>query len=200
MLSFRNPKLSLFARPALVIACGPTEKGQTRDWENNGIKVQTLSSKYPGFKKQLEDQLAQAKVIFEKAKGLSDEKERAQKMKDANEKVGAFLSFFDSYESKLKRIEDLKADREINRLPAYKVNPSMDLATRIVADTRALLANAAPDSLAAAQAKLREASEQLDKALRPLDELKREIERKKEKERKKKADERKAAAGPEKKS
>jgi len=47
------------------------------------------------------------------------------------------------------------------------VNPSFDLATRLIADARAVVEKAAPDSLFAAQAKLREASEILDRALRP---------------------------------
>jgi hypothetical protein len=194
MSSPRLVRMFVSAIPFVLVACAPTEKGQTRDWEQNSVKVMNFAAKYPGFKKQLDDQLAQAKAIFEKAKSLSDEKERAQKMKDANDKIGAFLSFFESYETKLKRLDSLKSDHEIQRLPAYQVTPAIDLATRIAADARTLLEKATPDNAIAAQAKLREASELLEKALRPLEELKREIERKKDQERKRREAERKASA------
>jgi hypothetical protein len=68
---------------SITASCGKSVEGETKRWEANVAKVQTLAAKYPSLKSALDARLAAAKTTFDAAAKL-DEKAKADAMAPAN--------------------------------------------------------------------------------------------------------------------
>ncbi len=73
----------------LANACGPSVEGETKEWEANLKAVEKAKTDYPSFASLLDQKVTEAKVLWDAAASVSDEKAKAEKMSAANELLSA---------------------------------------------------------------------------------------------------------------
>jgi hypothetical protein len=91
----------------LLIACAPSSKNEQQYWDNHNKAVAEFSVKWPAYKGLLAAKQAKAKPLWDEASKVGDEKQKAEKMKAANEALhDGLLSKLDEIKYKSKSVED----------------------------------------------------------------------------------------------
>ena len=68
----------------VAYSCGPSVEGETKNWDRNIKALKKMQVDYPAYAELITGKITEAEVIYEKAKGISDEEEKAQNMRKAN--------------------------------------------------------------------------------------------------------------------
>lgn len=94
-----------------IAACGKSVEGETRTWEKNGAKIRELQALYPGFEPALKERWRSAEELFNAARQIGDEKEKAKKMAAANElAMSGFVGKLDRVDAALKSVRNKSLD------------------------------------------------------------------------------------------
>jgi hypothetical protein len=101
------------------LGCSPNAKNEQQYWDNHQKEMAEFKAKWPGFNALLAAREAKAKPIFEEASKATDEKVKADKMKEANEALaGGLLGKMtevkykaEGIEGQIKSMNDLKLDK-----------------------------------------------------------------------------------------
>jgi DNA repair exonuclease SbcCD ATPase subunit len=101
--------------------CKPNSKSQIQQWESNQKEFAEATTTYPNFKALLDAKMNNAKAIWGEAEKLTNEEEKVQKMKEANEKLNELLNQFTQIKYKLEGI--LKS---IDKIDDKKLNSKKD--------------------------------------------------------------------------
>ncbi len=114
--------LSLFFSLFVITfsGCKPTAKNEVKYWENNKKEFAEAVALYPSFKGVLSAKMEEAKKIWSEAEKISNEENKAKKMKEANEKIDEVLNQFTQIKYKIQGIE-----RSIGDLNGKKLKPSV---------------------------------------------------------------------------
>ena len=111
----------LGAAICLMLACAPSSKNEQQYWENHNKAAAEYSARWPSYKALLAAKQAKAKPLWDEASKLSDEKQKAEKMKAANEALhDGLLSKLDEIKYKSKSLEDTVSKLNALRLPKGK--------------------------------------------------------------------------------
>ena len=68
----------------IVYSCGPSVEGETKNWDRNVQALTKMQTDYPAYSEMIAAKINEAEGIYKKAKDVSDEEAKAQKMRDAN--------------------------------------------------------------------------------------------------------------------
>jgi hypothetical protein len=99
--------LILVAFLFLVNACGPSVEGESKAWEENLKAMEKAKTDYPAFASEIDAKVTQAKALWDAAAGISNEEEKAKKMAEANNLLGAgCLGNLVDMNDKIKEVED----------------------------------------------------------------------------------------------
>jgi len=69
----------------IAISCGPSIENEKKNWDKNLQEIEKLKTDYPGFATMLDESLQKAKTVWKESENISDQKEKASKISDANE-------------------------------------------------------------------------------------------------------------------
>jgi DNA repair exonuclease SbcCD ATPase subunit len=69
----------------VLYTCGPSVEGESKAWKKNTEKLEKLAKQYPAFATDINEQIAQAKEVYEQSKSAADEDKQAAKMREAND-------------------------------------------------------------------------------------------------------------------
>lgn len=150
-----------------VLACKPSVEGETRTWDQNRLTLQEWTGKFPNFRPAIEGRLAEAQAEFDAAKGIGDADERANKMREANNKLSTLTSAFQEIDRKIREYETLKNDPALLRLPGTILMPAMNASQAMLADARRRL-DGPVSNAGEAVGRLRDASAGISRAMTPL--------------------------------
>ncbi len=150
-----------------VVACKPSVEGETRTWDQNRLTLQEWTGKFPNFRPAIEGRLAEAQADFDAAKGIGDADERANKMREANNKLSTLTSAFQDIDRKIREYETLKNDPALLRLPGTILMPAMNASQAMLADARRRL-DGPVSNAGEAVGRLRDASAGIVRAMTPL--------------------------------
>lgn len=120
--------ISIFAILVLFFfACGPSVESESKSWTANLKKMEKLKEQYPAYKALIESKIEKANAVWEQTTDLTDEKEKAKKMAEAN-------NFFETGE--IYKLTNLKsAINEIKGLQKQLSELSISEADRQRAET-----------------------------------------------------------------
>lgn len=166
MRNFWKTGLSL-ALAATLLACGPSEEGETRAWDQNKLAMQEYSGKFPNFRPAFDERMSEAQQLWEAAKALSDKEARAQKMREANDKLSTLTYAFQEVERKLRDLDTLKQDRVLLALPGYQLMPAMQASDAMLRQARGMM-NGPIGNSGEALGRLKDASAMIVRAMEPL--------------------------------
>jgi hypothetical protein len=109
----------------LLVGCAPSTKNEQQYWDNNNKAAAEYSAKWPAFKTLIAAHQTKAKPMWDEASKVADEKQKAEKMKAANEALN------DGLLSKLGEIKYKSQDLEktVAQLNSLKLTKDKD-ATR----------------------------------------------------------------------
>lgn len=163
---------TLVAMALLGAACAKTAEKEDARWTKAQANADRLAAVYPGFSSALKAQKQKAQTAMTAAKAVSDEKQRIDKMSDANDLLtGGFvrdLGNLDSAEKRLRRkMTDAtrQATTETLRMSAKQASKS---AERVLKGVRKRLEAGASDP-AAAKAVLSKLTSDIREAERNVD-------------------------------
>lgn len=110
---------------SFIYSCGPSADSQAKMWTDNIAQLTDLKSKYPGFASLIDQQITEATKIYDSASSISDEKAKAQKIKEANNLlesgcVGNLMTYKSKIAALKEKENELKAIR--GNLSASDVN------------------------------------------------------------------------------
>lgn len=114
--------VGVFALSAFVVGCKPSAKNEEQYWNNHQRDSVEYSTRWPGFKQVLETQKAKAQPIWEEASKVSDEKAKAEKMKEANAVFGKLVKRMGEVKYKIEGVE--KTIAKLNQLKLTKAQDS----------------------------------------------------------------------------
>ncbi|MCU0659122.1 MAG: hypothetical protein MUF64_28860 [Polyangiaceae bacterium] len=105
----------------LVLACSPSSKNEQQYWDNHNKDVAEFSTRWPAYKGLLAAKQAKAKPLWDEASKVTDEKQKAEKMKAANEALHeGLLSKLNEIKYKSKSVEDTVGKLNALKLPKSK--------------------------------------------------------------------------------
>ncbi|MCB1141899.1 MAG: hypothetical protein H7A24_05390 [Leptospiraceae bacterium] len=115
-----------------VFNCKPSSKNELQYWENNKKELAEASAKYPNFKGIFDAKLKLAEAIWAESDAISDEEKKAEKMKEANEKLNEILNPFTQIKYKIDGIE-----KSIDKIDDKKLKTADDrVRDNAIADAR----------------------------------------------------------------
>jgi DNA repair exonuclease SbcCD ATPase subunit len=78
-----------FALSFVLYSCGPSVEGQAGAWKTNLDELNQLKKEYPQFAKMIDDNIADAKKVYDSVEDLKDEDAKAEIMQEANALLSA---------------------------------------------------------------------------------------------------------------
>ncbi len=81
--------LLAFALSFVLYSCGPSVEGQAGAWKTNLDELNQLKKEYPQFAKMIDDNIADAKKVYDSVEDLKDEDAKAEIMQEANALLSA---------------------------------------------------------------------------------------------------------------
>jgi hypothetical protein len=121
----------------LVFNCKPNSKNEIQYWENNKKDFAEATTKYPNFKAVLEVKMKEAEALWEEAGKLTNEEQKAAKMKEANSKINELLNQFTQIKYKsegiLKSIDKID-DKKLSGSKAKSRNSAIDSGRKALAE------------------------------------------------------------------
>lgn len=134
----------------VIVACSPSAQNEQQYWDNHNKAAAEYSTRWPAFKPLIAARQTKAKPLWDAATKVTDEKQKAEKMKAANE------ALFDGLISKLDEIKYKSQDLEktVGQLNSLKLTKDKDASRdaavssgqRALAAVEAALAAAKPAS------------------------------------------------------
>lgn len=109
------------AAAAVVGACSPNAESEIKHWQHQQQAVVDYGTRWPGLKEVLESQKAKAQPIWDEASKLADAKQKAEKMKQANEVLAALVNKIDQVKYKSEAVQS-----GIAKLNGLKLTRSQD--------------------------------------------------------------------------
>jgi hypothetical protein len=88
----------------VLLACGPNVKNETKKWENYQTAVTEQSAQYPNLKDLIATLQTEAQTKWQAAQNLTDEKEKAKAMREANTHVGELIDRLQEAKIKLETL------------------------------------------------------------------------------------------------
>jgi hypothetical protein len=135
---------------AAAVGCGPRAQNEEQYWNVHQSEIAEVGGRWPGFKALLAARLEKARPAWEAALKIGDEKEKAQKMHDANALLAdGLLSRMLEVKYKAKGIEDTVARINNLSLPlsrAAERQASVEAARRSVDEVEGAMIAARPAS------------------------------------------------------
>lgn len=150
-----------------LLACKPSIEGETRAWDQNKLTLQEWVGKFPNFRAAVDGRLAEAQAEFDAAKGLGDADQRADKMREANNKLAVLTTAFQEIDRKIKEYDTLKRDPTLATLPGQVLMPAMQMSDALLREARAKM-DGPVGNAGEALGRLRDASSAIDRAMTPL--------------------------------
>ena len=105
----------------LILNCKPNTKNEQQYWTVHQKEYSDTISQYPNFKNLLDAKMIEAKKIWAESEKITNEEEKAAKMKEANEKIDELLNPFSQIKYKKEGI--LKS---IDKIDDKRLNASKD--------------------------------------------------------------------------
>jgi hypothetical protein len=90
----------------VITGCKPSTKGEMDKWEVSKKDLAEATAKWPAFKGVLDKKMADAQKMWDEALKLTNEDEKAKKMKEANAFLDDLLNQFTQIKYKMKGVED----------------------------------------------------------------------------------------------
>lgn len=126
--------------------CKPNAKNEAQYWANHKKELAEATAKWPNFRAVLDNKMKEASAIWAESEKITNEEEKAAKMKEANEKIDELLNQFTQIKYKSEGI--LKA---IDKIDDKKLTSSKDkIRDDAIADARKAL-NEVNSKMASAQ-------------------------------------------------
>jgi hypothetical protein len=141
--------LTAFVAFFLLVSCAATTESETERWEASQKTINTLSTKYPGFKPVLKEVLETAQLDWEVAIETTGEEQQIEAMLAANET--ARPTFVDELEQMSEKIESLK-DLAIDATQTVGVDAADDQALEMAGREADLSLSKAENTLKSATA------------------------------------------------
>ena len=157
-----RPLFSSLLLALVLVACSPTVENESKRWQASIAALDGYAAAHPNFKVAVEEQRAQASVLFEEAKAKGAGEEAAEAMEAANQHLDELLSLFQGVEKKKKEIARLRRDRDLMSVSARVVNPALEAADGAIVYADGVLQEAAPEDAAAAKEVLQQALDRLE--------------------------------------
>lgn len=187
-----NTLLALVVVALFFAACGSSVESQEKSWTSNLKTVDTYKAKYPSLKTFLEEDVTAATAIKTEADGLSDEKAKIKKMKEANGAIsGGILRYVKDLENQISSTKT----KEASMKNAKVADDQKKFADQAIADSKTALTNAegaftksystkneAIEALKLQKSKLDEVIKEFDRILAKTNDTNKKIEDEKKKE------------------
>ncbi len=150
-----------------VVACKPSIEGESRAWDQNKLTLQEWVGKFPNFRGAVDGRVREAQADFDAAKAIGDGDQRAEKMREANNKLAALTTAFQEIDRKIKEYDTLKRDPTLLQLQGVQLMPAMQMSEAILREARTKMDGPVANA-GEALGRLREASVMIDRAMQPL--------------------------------
>lgn len=150
-----------------AVACKPSIEGETRAWDQNKLTLQEWVGKFPNFRGAVDGRVSEAQAEFDAAKGIGDADQRAEKMREANNKLSVLTSAFQEIDRKIKEYDTLKRDPTLLQLQGTQLMPAMQMSEAILREARAKM-DGPVSNAGEALGRLKDASAMIDRAMQPL--------------------------------
>jgi len=129
----------------MLLACGPSAKNEQQYWDHNQAAVTEFKGRWSGFNALVDQEAADAKVAWDAAGKLTNEDEKAAKMKEANAKF-EIIARMKEVDSKLDGVQS-----NIDKLNALKLTKSEDSTRQTAVEKARTLMSDVEVALATAQ-------------------------------------------------
>ena len=137
-------KISLLFIAMLVFiaySCGPSVEGETKNWDRNIKELKKMQTDYPAYSDMIAAKINEAEGIYEKAKGVSDEEAKAQKMRDANNVLSSgCIGDLKNMSSKINEVDRKKS--ELKKVLKDKSESDIKYAELILDDAKSAIKKA----------------------------------------------------------
>lgn len=174
---------------SLLMACSPSAKNEGQYWENHKKNAEEFKTSYPGFATLIDENIKEATAVMDEANKLTDEKQKAEKMKAGNEIAQGFVGRItevktkrDSLDKTITKLAELKLPKE----KANKRKDAMNDAQTAIDEVNTAMAEAKPENKEAALTTLKDQVSKLISAQGAADRAYDSLKPKKEKSKKKK--------------
>ena len=137
----------------LFVACSPTAKNEGQYWENHQKNAQEFKTTYPGLSPLIDENIKAAKAVMDEAEKLTDEKQKAEKMKEGNTIALGFVGKISEVKSKREGLEKTitkLAELKLPKEQANKRQEAMSAAQKTVDEVNTAMTEAKPESKDAA--------------------------------------------------
>jgi hypothetical protein len=112
--------LLLIAVLSFFVACGPSVEGEQKAWDQNTKLVESLKAEYPVYAPLIDVKFTEAQKVWEAAKTVSDEKQKAEQMQQANNFMEAgCLNVLRNLKSNINQLKRDKDDLLKTSAPDY---------------------------------------------------------------------------------
>ncbi|KOY87258.1 hypothetical protein AD998_14855 [bacterium 336/3] len=134
----------------LLNACKSSVDSEQRTWKNNVQNLEKLKTQYPSLAKILDTKLQDAQKVYKEAEGISDEKQKMEKMGEANKVLDTqFIRDLSSVEYKIKSIEkemEKISKKKFSKSSLSKVNDGMQKASSLISSVKNHLSQSADET------------------------------------------------------
>lgn len=135
----------------ILYSCGPSSKNEAEKWTKNLTELNTLKVKYPSFTSLIDEKIKEATEVYKSAESISDEEQKAQKMRDANNifETGCLGSLknikakFDALDKKKAELKKIRAGQSQSDI-SYSEVVIKDLERSVKRTKKAMKANVSP--------------------------------------------------------
>ncbi|MCU0440186.1 MAG: hypothetical protein MUC49_20040 [Raineya sp.] len=131
-------------------ACKSSVESEQRTWKNSVQNIEKLKTQYPSLAKILDVKLQDAQKIYKEAEGISDEKQKMDKMAEANKVLdNQFIRDLSSIEYKIKGIEkemEKISKKKFSKASLSKINDGMQKASDLISSVKNHLSQSADET------------------------------------------------------
>lgn len=184
-----TPVFALMLFFSLLMACSPSSKNETQYWENHKKAAEEYKTSYPGMATLIDENIKAATAVMDEAAKLTDEKQKAEKMKAGNEIAQGFVGKITEVKTKREGLEKTitkLADLKLPKEQSNKRKDAMKEAQTVVDEVNTALIEAKPENKEAAETLLKDQVSKLISAQGAADRAYNSLKPKKEKKSKKK--------------
>jgi hypothetical protein len=158
-----------------VLSCGPSVDTEKKNWEANQRHAEDLMRNYPAYKKMIKAKLNEATSAWDDALKISDEKQRAQKMSDANDLIekgpvgnlSSLKSKIDDVDRKYDRLNSIRTPRDYRN----RADDALDEGRSAIRKAKDALNEGSFSSISDAEESVNKAYSRLETAYRNMDNL-----------------------------
>ena len=102
-----------------LFSCGPSIEGESKSWKSNVAELEQLKKDYPTYAEIIKTTMSEAEKVYSEAQGISNEDEKADKMREANNLLSSgCVGNLKNMKSKIADVE--KSSKELKGLKQGK--------------------------------------------------------------------------------